>query len=811
MSALDPTLLRFFSKRNWQPLHFQEQTWDHYARSYNGLVNAPTGSGKTYSLYFAFLQQCHQERFQKKGLQLIWLTPIRALAEEIRLSMQKVVDELALPLKIGIRTGDTSSSVRQQQAKAFPDVLITTPESLHLLLSQKDRNARFANLKAVVVDEWHELLSSKRGVQVELALAHLKQMAPIRIWGISATIGNLDQALEVLLGDSVHAFPSVIIRAETSKVIQVASILPDKVEKFPWAGHLGIHMLEKVLPIIDASQSTLLFTNTRAQAEIWYQRLLDTAPELAGVVALHHGSLSMEIRHWVEQALHEGRLKCVVCTSSLDLGVDFRPVETIIQIGSPKGVSRFVQRAGRSGHAPGQLSKIYFVPTHSLELVEGAALRLAISEGNLEERTPVVRAFDVLIQFLVTLSLSDGFEPQKLYHEVKSTHAYASISPSEWDWVLQFITQGGPSLEAYTEFSKVVPQPDGRYQISDKRMALRHRLSIGTILSDTMMRVKFLKGGFLGTIEEWFITWLNPGDVFWFAGRSLELYQIKGLDVLVRKSDKKTGKVPSYMGGRMPLSSNLSTVLRQKLGAVAEGHYADPETQHIRSLFDLQARLSSLPSQHQFLIESTETNEGHHLFFYPFDGRFVHEGLASLVAYRIAQKQPITFSLAYNDYGFELLSDQKVDIEHHLLLGLFSTENLVQDLTKSVNYSEMMRRRFREIAQISGLLFNGFPGKPVKTRHLQASSQLFFDVFMQYEPDSLLLKQAYEEVLYGQLEESRLRISLERINQQTIVVKETKQPSPFSFPILVDRLREKLSSEKLEDRIKKMTIKFEKG
>ena len=796
----------WFKSQGWEPFPFQLEAWETHLSGLHGLVNAPTGSGKTFALFLPILLEGLKPDHDSKGLQAIWITPIRALAKDISLAGQRAAEGLGLDWRIGIRSGDTSSSERTRQKKKPPQVLITTPESLHLLLASKNYEHFFRNLSTVVVDEWHELMGSKRGVQMELALSRLKGFLPkLRVWGISATIGNMDDALAVLLGNSLQEHAYRMIKAKVEKAIEVVCVMPDEIEKFPWAGHLGIRLLQKTLPIIRASKTTLIFTNTRAQCEIWYQNLLAVEPDLAGIMAMHHGSISRELRDWVENALHEEQLKVVVCTSSLDLGVDFRPVETIIQIGSPKGVARFVQRAGRSGHQPGALSRIYFVPTHSLELIEAAALRAGIEKKVVEDRIPYIRSFDVLIQYLVTLAVSDGFRPAQIFEEVRKTFSYQSIDQREWAWMLDFITTGGASLHAYDEYRKVIIE-DGLYRVESKRIAMRHRLSIGTIASDVSMTIKYVSGKRLGTVEEWFIAQLRPGDIFWFAGRSLEFVRIKENIVQVRRSKQQKGKVPAWMGGRMSFSSHLSEMLRDKMHALAHGTLSDPELEKLQPLGDLQAERSHVPGNEEFLIEYFQSREGYHLLMYPYEGRFVHEGMGALMAFRLGQLKPITFSIAMNDYGFELLSDQEIPIQEALEKDLFRTDSLAQDIQSSINSVEMARRRFREIATIAGLIFKGFPGKEKKDRHLQSSSQLFFEVFSDYEPDNLLLLQAHEEVLTFQLQEARLRQALERIQKQKILFSQPSKATPFSFPIIVDRWREKLSTEKLEDRIRKMKL-----
>ena len=482
-------------------------------------MNAPTGSGKTFSLAVPILLEGLASK--EKKIQAIWIAPIRALAKEIQFSTDKAAEGLGSSWRVGIRSGDTTAAQKVKQLSKPPQFLITTPESLHLLLSQKNSAEYFSGLKTIVLDEWHELMGSKRGVQMELALSRLKSVAPgLKIWGISATIGNMEQSLQVLLGSTYEKKKHKVIKAEIQKKVEVISIFPDELDRMPWTGHGGIHLLKKAVEIVHKSTSTLIFTNTRSFAEIWYQRMLQEAPELSGQIAMHHGSISQELRHWVEEQLHEGKLKAVVCTSSLDLGVDFRPVETIVQVGSPKGVARFLQRAGRSGHQPDAVSKIWFLPTHSLELLEAAALKDAIAISFIESRQPLLLCFDVLLQFMSTLAVSDGFYPDELFAAVKSTFCFRHMNKAEWEQLLQFITAGGVALNQYDDFKKVEVL-DGLYKINNRRIAMRHRMHIGTIVSDSMVKVKFMSGGYIGVIEEYFISRLQPGDVFTLAGRNL--------------------------------------------------------------------------------------------------------------------------------------------------------------------------------------------------------------------------------------------------------------------------------------------------
>jgi len=799
--------INWFKKKGWDPFAFQLETWKHFIDGNSGLLNAPTGSGKTYAIWIGYLLS-NLNKKPKKGLKFLWVLPLRALSKDIQSAIQEAAYDFGFDWKIEIRTGDTSTKDRKRQKKSPPDCLITTPESLHLLLSQKNSTSYFKNLEALVVDEWHELLGSKRGVQVELALSSFRAISKnkLKIWGISATIGNLPEAQKVLLGPNNS--DGIFISAKLDKEIKIESILPDEVEKYPWAGHLGIKLIDKVLPIINENKTTLIFTNTRSQTEIWYQQLLNKDPNLAGAIAMHHGSLNNQIRTWVEEALHSGQIKVVVCTSSLDLGVDFRPVDTIIQVGGPKGVARFAQRAGRSGHRPGEISKIYFLPTHSLELIEGAALRSAIKQKDFEARIPIKMALDVLLQFMTTLAVSDGFDADKLFKQVTETYCYQDLSKKEWNWLLDFLKTGGKSLSAYDEYQKTTEE-NGLIKVTNRRIAMRHRLSIGTIVGDQVLNVKYVKGGHLGTIEEYFISKLKVGDTFWFSGKALEYVRLKDMTVQVKKSKRKTGLIPQWMGGRMPLSSQLSLHIKEKLEKIKNNQLDEIELSTIQPLINRQLELSVIPNKDELLIESVKSKEGFHIFIFPFEGRFIHEVMAGLIAYRISVSQPITFSIAMNDYGFELLTDEEFDFEEMLSLDLFSLNNIKEDIMLGINETEMAKRKFRDIASISGMIFKGFPGKNIKEKHIQASSSILYDVFTEYEPENLLLKQAHKEVVEQQLEEERLIESLRKINQQKIIYNKTLKPSPFAFPIMVDRLREKFSTESLEERVAKMQIQLE--
>ncbi|MGJ0509127.1 MAG: DEAD/DEAH box helicase [Methylocystis sp.] len=748
-TTLHSAVARLFESKGWRPFDFQREVWARMAAGESGLLHATTGAGKTLAVALGAWQALREP---PTGLTVLWVTPMRALAADTTRALSEALDALhvldatAPRWTLGLRTGDTSSSQRAAQSRKPPTLLVTTPESLSLLLSRENARDYFAELRCVVVDEWHELLGNKRGVQTQLALARLRRFRPgLTTWGMSATLGDLDAAKRALLGPQGAG---ALIEARLKKKLVIDTLIPQAPERFPWAGHLGLKMAPQVVAEIEAHESTLLFTNTRAQAELWRQHLLRLRPEWAERVGIHHGSLAQEERDAVERALKAGALKAVVCTSSLDLGVDFLPVERVLQIGSPKGVARLLQRAGRSGHAPGRVSRVTLVPSHSLELVESAAAQAAIRKGRIESRSSPVAPLDVLAQHLVTVGLGGGFRPEELLAEVRETVAYETLSDENWRWCLDFVRQGGPTLRAYPDYRRAAPGPDGVWRVTDKRLALRHRLNIGAIVADASVLVQYgpaPRGQKLGTVEETF-------------------------------------------------------------ARAAQGDIDSPELCAARPLLRLQQKWSALPTPHSLLAETLKSREGWHLFLYPFAGRNAHLGLASLLAWRAAQIAPGAFSIAVNDYGFELLSGAARDWAADLprLIEARGLEATRAEVVESLNAAELARRRFRDIAQIAGLVVNGYPGERKSVRQLQASSSLFYDVFRRYDPENGLLKQAERELLEDELDVRRLHEALVRLNARRLDCVALERCSPLAFPLVAERFRESLSTESFNARIERM-------
>lgn len=801
----------WFADRGWAPMPFQRETWRAFAAGRSGLLHAPTGLGKTLAAWLGPVMEAWDGPDE---LRVLWLTPLRALAADTVRSLQEPLAGLGRKWTVAARTGDTASGERAKQRRGgYPFALVTTPESLSLMLTHEEARERFAGLTCVVCDEWHELLSSKRGVQAELCLARLRQFAPrLRTWGLSATIGNLDEAREALVGPG--GGEAVTVAAPADQSVVVDTLLPPTMEHFPWSGHLGTRMLGEVVRCIESAATTLLFTNTRSQTEIWFQELLEARPDWEPVLAMHHGSLEREVREEVERRLRDGTVKCVVCTSSLDLGVDFSPVEQVLQLGSPKGLARLRQRAGRSGHRPGAVSRVVGVPTNAFELVEFAAARAALAAGRIEARRPLRLPLDVLVQHLVTVAVGEGFHADDMLAEVRSTHAFSGLDDGEWEWLLTFVTTGG-SLRAYPQYRKVVVDADGRYRVTDARVARLHRLSIGTIVSDTAVSLRLSSGRRLGTVEEWFISRLKPGQMFIFGGRRLELVRHQGLTATVKPATRKNarGQIPSWQGGKSPLSTELAEAVARKLlefrgAGPAAG---DPEMGCVAPILRLQQQWSVLPAPDELLIEHTRTRDGHHVYLYPFAGRVVNEGIGMLVAYRMAREGARSIQVTPNDYGCELHSSLPMDFDADQWRGLLSAERLLDDLLGCLNTAELGRHQFREVARVAGLVLQGFPGSPKTARALQVSSGLLYDVFARYDPANRLLAQASREVLERQLEIRRLEETLTGLRAKRLILQRCVRLSPMAFPLWADGISSHLSTEDFAGRLERMLAALEEA
>ena len=804
----------WFQLQGWTPSAFQRQSWIAYLKGESGLIQVPTGSGKTLAAVMGPIAQILSEQEHKNGIQLLYITPLRALSRDLTLAIREPIDAMKWPIGVGTRNGDTTSSERTKQLKNPPEILVTTPESLCVLLGNKNAIDLFRNLKSVILDEWHELMGSKRGTQTELALSWLRMKKPkLQTWALSATIGNPDQASEHALGTKTKIR---IINAGPKRSTSIKSIIPDSINGFPWAGHLGLRMYENLVAKLDANKSTLLFTNTRNQSERWHQCLRFACPEMEDSLALHHSAIDRNEREYIEEQVKNGHLRWVVCTSSLDLGVDFQPVERVVQIGSPKNIARLLQRAGRSAHCPGGTSQVLFMPTNALELLELSALRRGLDNGLVEIKKPPYQPLDVLLQHLTTLACGPGFNPAETLKAIRGSTSYIHISDEEWEWCLLFLEKGGICLNAYSRYRKIEwNEKEQLFFVRENSIARLHKLNIGTITSAPSIRVRFKRGAILGHVEEYFISQLNPKDVFFFAGRQLELIRIKDMTAYVKVTTRKSTTVPAWAGGQMALSDLLTKKLREEVERASRNNLDTDELIALEPLLNRQEELSVLPKQNELLIETCKTKEGEHLFAYPFEGRFVHEGLGFLWASRLTKQMQSTITVSVNDYGFELLAPRNYPLKkllHENLEYLLEDSNLELDLEAALNLSELCKRRFRSIAQVSGLMVKGYPGKNKTSGQLQISSSLLWDVFSKHEPTNLLLKQARYEVLQDQLELPRLQNALKRIKEGDIIHKEIERPGPLAFPLLVERLRNRMSNESIMDRVTRMqneALKYE--
>ena len=815
MSAHIERSQEWFKEKNWTVFDFQLQAWQAWHNGESGLIHSPTGSGKTLAAWLGPVQGVLREKslpraqsqVAQNGLRVLWITPLRALAMDTVKSLKQASDAHGLSLRVESRTGDTSSHKREQQRYDPPFAMVTTPESLSVLLSYKEGQNTLSGVHTIVVDEWHELLASKRGVQLELCLARLRAINPaLRTWGLSATLANLNTAMTTLLGPKN---PGVLVKGLVPRNIQIQTLLPDTIANFPWSGHLGIRLVKPIIKTLKEHNTTLLFTNTRSQSELWFKALLEARPDWLESLALHHGSIDRTLRHDIEDRLRNGKLRCVVCTSSLDLGVDFSPVDQVIQIGSPKGVARLMQRAGRSGHRPGAISKVLCVPTNTLELVEIAAVRLALKNKLIEGRTPLILSLDVLSQHLVTLALGKGFDAEETLKEVRSTHAFAQLSDRQWTWVMDFITRGGQALQGYPQYHKV-HNVQGVYRVMNNEIGQRHRMSIGTISSDTQIAIAYRNGRRLGTTEENFIARLNVGDVFQFSGKSLELIQVKDLIAYVKNTRRRGRFVARWGGTQMPLSTELADSVLKTLDAWRDSNIETQELSAINHVLNIQTNWSHLPGAEDFLIETISTGDSNSLFCYPFAGRLANEGLAMVVSERLTRKMPITIELQMNDYGFELKSASELPQDEKTLRALFKTEGLLSDILDAINTGEIAKRKFRDIAKISGLIFEGYPGRAKSARQVQASSGLIFEVLREHDATNLLLEQSRQEVLAAQLEFNRLETALQTVAKRRWVIKQPERLTPLSFPLWAEGIQSQMmTSESYQTRVERMLKELE--
>lgn len=800
---------RYFETKGFQPFPFQIEAWTQSAAGIHQLIQCPTGSGKTLAATGAMIDRLLAAP-DSKGLRLLYVTPLRAMTKDLELALKDPLT--GTDIRVLARNGDTSAKDRASLFRTHPQVLMTTPESLSVILSSPKSHDLFAELESIVVDEWHDLMATKRGVQMSLCLQRLVKLSRrVTITGVSATLTDPKVALQVLLPDG---WTGRLTQADIDRTVTLTIAESTADARLPWAGHLGLSLLKPVSQTLTLGRTTLLFTNTRNQAEQWFQALSIVRMDLS--IALHHGSLASAIRQDVETQLKTGSIDCVVATSALDLGVDFQAVEQIIQIGSPRSVSRLIQRAGRASHRPGEGTDVLLVPTNRLHLNEYAALADALDTGALEPIRPPEHCLDVLIQHLVTMALQAPWHPDEMFQEVTKSWAYRHLTRDLFDRLLTVLLRGSDSLKEYPEYRRLVERDDGRLILVSNQAARRHRMSIGTIVAHAHVRVKMRRGGSLGEVEESFAGRLQPGDVFRFSGKRLEMVRFSDGELVVKPAgSRKASEVPRWTGGRLPLSETLATRVVSDFERttplstrIQNGHWLTEALQHTATI---QAQISSCPKLDVAIAERFKSRDGYHLCIYPFAGWLVHQALGPLIASRIAKLTPATLTVTVNDYGIELLSPepQPLEICTDRWSSIVQHDNIDQDLEQALNLSELVRRQFRATARISGLIFEGYPGRQKSLRMLQTSAGLLYDVLCQYDPEHVLLQQAKDDVLRDEFDVERLSETLCVLEKQPIRVKQIAQPSPLALPLVIDRLSSRLSTETIATRLERFTRSFD--
>lgn len=777
-------LIRRLRERGLDPFPFQLETWRALALADAVLVSAPTGAGKTLAALGGFLARALAAPSGPAGLRLLWVTPLRALAADTARAISELFATSGVDWRILQRTGDVAEHCKRLARAGRAEVLITTPESLALLLSHAPFQQAARGLWGVVCDEWHEFLGNKRGVLLELALARLRRLAPkLKLLGLSASIGDLNVAMAVL----APGREGRIVQAGESRPILIETLLPPDPMGLRWTGHLGLELLPLVMPRLAAAESSLLFTNTRAQAEQWYAALASVWPGDPGELALHHGSLASERRAYAEEGLRKGRLRLVVATSSLDLGIDLPKVEQVVHIGSPKGISRLIQRAGRARHRPREPARLIIVPTHPWELVEIAAARSALARGWLEAPQPRLLCLDVLAQHLTTLAIAEPLDPDAVFAEVRDTHAFAALGREEFDAVLGMLEYGGSALGRYPGFRRLKRDCSGKFEPASPRAVRDHRLGIGTIIGEDLVTVLLQNGRRVGEVEHRFLAGLRPGDRFRLGGECFALVSFREDRALVRKAKEDRGLVPRWLGGRMPLSLELGEALLAAFGC-GDG----PEIEAARPLLSRQAALSALPRPGELLCECYQRSEGWNVFLFPFAGRELHAGLATLLAARL---RPPPFEFAANDYGLLLCFEEEPKLAQ--FGECFAAPPEVEELAGGGRLDALWQRRFHENAVIAGLLRKTPPGASQSLRQLRLSSRLLFAVLCRHDPHHPILRHAHREMLEQDLALPRLTALLARLREARWLVRRPPQLTPLALPLEGERLRATLDEQAL--------------
>ncbi len=783
-SPLPPSLKQWFDDKDWHLHDHQIEMIQHGHEGRSTLLVAPTGTGKTLAGFLPSLIDLDDQL--SEGLHTLYISPLKALAVDIERNLTAPLAAMKNGIKAETRTGDTPQAKRQRQRENPPHILMTTPESLELMLTWSDAGDVFAGVKCVILDEIHALAGNKRGDLLALSLARLRKLAPnARMVGLSATIANPDRLKGWLDPEPDRV---AIVRAQKSTSPDINVLM--KSGELPWAGHSAAYAVDDIYQMIKDHQTTLVFVNTRAQAEILFQSLWrmndDNLP-----IGLHHGSLSVEQRRRVEAHMAKGSLRSVVATSSLDLGIDWADIDLVVQVGAPKGTARLLQRIGRSGHRYDLTSKAMLVPANRFEVFECMAAVADIEKGVLDDPDDHPGALDVLAQHIVGMAIGDPFHPDDLYQEICTAYPYRHLSRQDFDDTLDFVTTGGYALKAYERFHKLVPGKDGLYRIAHRSIALQWRLNAGTIVETHTLTVRMRGSGKLGKIEEYFVQSLTPGDTFIFAGRILAFLGVKASVVEVAPTSAAEPKVPAYAGGRLPLTTNLAERIRQMIADQSSWSlYPDG----VRQWLSIQEWKSSLPGVDQLLVETFPRGKKQFCVVYGFEGRNAHQTLGMLLTRRMERQGLKPIGFVATDYALAIWSLHPVETPEDLL----SPDMLGDDLEEWMQESAMMKRSFRTVATIAGLLEKRHPGAEKTGRQMTVNSDLIYDVLLRHQPDHILIRATRDDAARGLTDIRRLADLLARFDGR-IDFRQLDRVSPMAMPLMLEVGREVVTASAVED------------
>ncbi|MDQ1229035.1 ligase-associated DNA damage response DEXH box helicase [Sphingomonas sp. SORGH_AS_0879] len=783
--SLPSALTDWFAAKGWHPRTHQLAMLEEARAGRHALLVATTGAGKTLAGFLPTLTELIER--PSEGLHTLYVSPLKALAVDIRRNLVTPIEEMGLDIRVETRTGDTSSDKKARQRVKPPHILLTTPESLSLLLSYPDAEGMFASLKTIVVDEVHAFATGKRGDLLSLCMARLQRIAPaMRRVALSATVADPDGYRAWLAPDGdIDAVG--LVTGEPGAPPDIAILLPE--DRIPWAGHSGRYAAAQVMRVIEANRTTILFCNTRSLAELIFQDLWK-ANDKSLPIGVHHGSLSLEARQKVEAAMADGKLRALVATASLDLGVDWGDVDCVIQMGAPKGSSRLLQRIGRANHRLDESSRAILVPGNRFEYLEARAALDAVEAGELDPDLFRQGALDVLAQHVMACACAAPFEQGALLDEIRSAMPYSALPDETFERVLRFIADGGYALKAYDRFKRLVQQTDGTWRVTHPQFVAQHRLNAGIIVEATMLKVRFRNGRQLGRVEEGFAATLAPGDTFFFAGLSLEVESIDGEDLIVRATSRPA-RIPTYGGSRMPLSTSLADRVRAFLADRSEWDRFPPD---VHDWLEMQDRRSVLPRPGQLLVETFPREGRHYMVAYSFEGWNAHQSLGMLITRRMEAQglKPLGFvasDYALACYGLEKVTDPA---------SLFSPDILENEFVDWVQQSHLLKRAFREVAVIGGLVERQHPGKRKTGRQVTFSTDLIYDVLRKYEPGHLLLQAAWDDARARMTDVGRLANLLDRAGGTMLHV-DLERVSPLAVPVLVLIGREKVSTGSADD------------